>query len=327
MLMDSPCRRLWTRAEAPKLRGFVIKRVLIPLPVAALVALWIAPSVLAQSEDYRKALASYRDQRYLEALVWIQQAVAAEDDQAAYYLLQGEVFSALRQFSDAEASFGRAVELQPDLARAHFQLGVHFLRDEKHRQAATALERVVALEPGNSRARLLLGNVYCLQLNLDSLALRQFTAVARAAPRYPAVQFGLGRLLFRQGRDREAVEHFRSELESHPEHAEARFHLAKALLRMGRTEEVLGHLQALEGKEVDPAELQFFLAKTYHRLKQPVKAIEALLQGIDLEPDFPDAHYLLARLYLETGRLRQARDQMDRFEKMRDREGRGRLRP
>ena len=305
----------------------MIKRVLLPSHVAALVVLWIAPSVLAQSEDYRKALASYREKRYLEALVWIQQAVAAENDKAAYYLLQGEVYSALRQFSDAEAALLRAVELKPDLAGAHFQLAVLFLRDDKHRQAATALERVVAVDPVNLRARLLLGNVYCLHLNLDSLALQQFTAVAEADPRYPAVQFGLGRLLFRQGRDGEAVEHFRSELEADAEHAEARFHLAKALLRMGLAQEVLGHLRALQGKEVDQADLHFFLAKTYQRLKQPAKAIEALLQGIDLEPDFPDAHYLLARLYLETGRPRQARDRMDRFEKMRDREGRGRLRP
>ncbi len=305
----------------------MIKRVLSPLHLLAMVVLWIAPQLLAQSEHYRKALASYRDKRYLEALVWIQQAVAAEDGKASYYLLQGEVCRALRQFSDAEASLRRAVELQPDLAGAHFELAVLFLRDEKHRQAATALERVVAVEPGNLRARLLLGNVYCLQLNLDSLALQQFAEVARADPRYPAVHFGLGRLLFRQGKDREAVEHFRSELEAHPEHAEARFHLAKALLRMGRTEEVLGHLQALQGKKVDQAERHFFLAKTHHRLKQPAQAIEALLQGIGLKPDFPDAHYLLARLYLETGRSEDAREQMDRFEKIRDREGRGRLRP
>ena len=305
----------------------MIKRVLAPLHVAVLMVLWIAPLVLAQSEDYRKALASYRDNRHLEALVWIQQAVAAEDDKASYYLLQGDIYIALHQFSDAEASFRRAVELKPDLARAHFQLAVLFLRDNKYRQAATSLERVSVAEPGNLRARLLLGNVYCLQLNLDSLALQQFTAVAEADPRYPAVQFGLGRLLFRRGKDREAVEHFRSELEAHPEHADARFHLAKALLRMGRTEEVLGHLQVLQGKKVDHAELHFFLAKTYHRLKQPAKAIETLLKGIDLKPDFPDAHYLLARLYLETGRPRDAREQMDRFEKIRDREGRGRLRP
>lgn len=305
----------------------MIKRVLPPLLVLAMVVPWVGPRLLAQSEDYRKALASYRDKRYLEALVRIQQAVAAEDDKASYYLLQGEIYSALHQFSDAEASLRRAVELEPDLAGAHFQRAVLFLRDDKYRRAATALERVVAVEPGNLRARLLLGNVYCLQLNLDSLALQQFAAVAEVDPRYPAVRFGLGRLLFRQGRDGEAAAHFRSELESRPEHAEARFHLAKALLRMGRTEEVLDHLQALRGKEVDQAELHFFLAKTYQRLEQPAKAIEALLQGIDLKPDFPDAHYLLARLYLETGRSQDAREQMDRFEKIRDREGRGRLRP
>ena len=301
--------------------------VLAPSHVLAMVVLWLGPQLLALSDDYGKALASYRDKRYLEALVWIRQAVAAEDGQASYYLLQGKIYTALHQFSDAEASLRRAVELEPDLAVAHVQRAILFLRDNKYRRAATALERVAAVEPGNLRARLLLANVYCLQLNLDSLALRQFTAVAEADPRYPAVQFGLGRLLFRQGKDGEAVEHFRSELEAHPEHAEARFHLAKALLRMGRTEKVLGHLQALQGKRVDQAELHFFLAKTYHRLEQSAKAIEALLQGIDLKPDFPDAHYLLARLYLETGRPRDARKQMDRFERIRDREGRGRLRP
>ena len=63
------------------------KRVLAPLHVAVLLVLWIAPALFAQSEDYRKAQASHGDRRYLEALVWIQQAVAAEDDKASYYLL------------------------------------------------------------------------------------------------------------------------------------------------------------------------------------------------------------------------------------------------
>ena len=303
------------------------KWILRPLCVLVLVVLWGIVPLFSQSDDYYKALANYRDQRYLEALVWIQKAVAAEDDKATYYVLQGEVFIALHQFSDAETSLCRAVELQPGLAKAHFQLAVLFLRDNKHRQAATSLERVVAVEPDNLKARLLLGNVYCLQLHLDSLALQQFTEVVKTAPHYPGVHFGLGRLLFSQGNDREAVRHFRSELEFHPEHVEARFHLAQALLKMGRTKEVLGYLQLLQGKKVDQAELYFFLAKTYRRLKQPAKAIEVLLQGINLNPEFPDAHYLLARLYLETGRPHQARKQMNQFKQIRNREGRDRLKP
>ena len=64
------------------------KRVLAPFHVLAMVVLWVTPPLLSQSEDYLKALASVREKRYLEALVWIQKAVAAEHDKAAYYLLQ-----------------------------------------------------------------------------------------------------------------------------------------------------------------------------------------------------------------------------------------------
>src|SRR5438552_1140975 len=81
-------------------------------------------SLLSQSEEYQKAVKSFKEERYLEAMVAIGKAVEQEKDKASYYQLQAEIFAALRQFTAAERSLRRAIELQPAASDFHYQLGV-----------------------------------------------------------------------------------------------------------------------------------------------------------------------------------------------------------
>ena len=92
--------------------------------------------LFSQSEAYQKALKNYQGERYLEALVAIQEALDRHKDKASYYHLQAKILSALFQFSDAEKSLRHAIELQPGLAEPHYELGVLLFRDEKFRPAA-----------------------------------------------------------------------------------------------------------------------------------------------------------------------------------------------
>ena len=278
--------------------------------------------LLSQSEDYQKALTSYQGERYLEALVAIQKALDQDQTRASYYQLQAKILSALLQFSDAEESVRRAIELQPKLAEPHYELGLLLVRDEKLRQAATALERAVKLEPALLKARLLLGVTY-MQLNLDDAALAQLKAVEKADLLYAAVHYSIGRIYFRQARDSEAIEHFRSELRTNPDHTAARFLLGKALVRVGQAEEAVDHFLALKGKEVGQALLHYFLGSAYSRLGKRTEAIEALLRSIALNPASYEARYLLARLYQQTGQSDLAQKQMTVFQKLRQRERRG----
>ncbi|MSO22282.1 MAG: tetratricopeptide repeat protein [Acidobacteria bacterium] len=278
--------------------------------------------LLSQSEEYQKALKNFKEERYLEAMVAIGKAVEQETDNASYYQLQAETFAALRQFTDAEKSLRRAIELQPGASNFHYQLGILLLKSDRFQEAAASLERAVELDPTSLKARFLLGNVEFQQLNRDDPALQLLTSVAKADPRYPSVHYSIGRVFFRRAQDREAVEEFKVELQINPEHAAARFLMAKALLRMRQPGEALGYFLALRGKEVGQVLLHYFLAKTYQSLGKQAEAVAALLKCNELNPDFPDAYFLLARIYQKTGQPDRTKEQMAVFEKLRERQQR-----
>ena len=54
----------------------------------------------------------------------------------------------------------RAVELKPDYAQKHYNLGSVYLRLGRFKEAAAALERAVRLEPNRLETRLNLGYAY-----------------------------------------------------------------------------------------------------------------------------------------------------------------------
>ena len=290
------------------------------LPVVLILTLGVP--LFSQPDAYKDALASYRSGRYLEALVAVQKALGQEPGNAPYHLLHAKVLAALRQYGDAEESLGRAIELRPQWVEPYYELGVLLFRRGKFREAATRLAKGVELAPDSVKTRFLLGVSY-MQINLDHAAMEQFKAVEAADPRYPAVHHSIGRVYFRQGRDTEAIEHFRTELAHNPDHQAARFLLGKALVRLGEAEEAVVHLRTLQGKEVGQAQLHYFLGAAYRRLGKRAEALEALLKSISLNPASYESRYLLARLYLETGQPDLAQKQMALFEKLRQREGRG----
>jgi tetratricopeptide (TPR) repeat protein len=292
--------------------------------LVGILAFALGRPLLSESAEYQKALESFKAQRYLEAMVAIKKAVEEQNDNGSYYQLQAEIFAALRQFTDAEKSLRRAIELQPVTSDFHYRLAVLLLRNDRFEEAAASLEKAVELDPASLKARFLLGNVESLQLNHDEAALQHLAVVAKADPRYPAVHYSIGRVFLRRAQDREAVEEFKSELQTNPDHAAARSLMAKALLRMRQPAEALGHFLSLRGKEVGQVLLYYFLAKTCQALGKQAEALEALEKCIAMNPDFPDAHFLLARIYQEAGQLDRAAAQMSVFEKLREREQRGR---
>ncbi len=271
--------------------------------LAVFLILALCVPLFPQGRAYQNALESYQSERYLEALAAIQKALGQDKHKASHYLLQAKILSALRQFSDAEESLRRAMELEPGWVEPYYELGVLLFRHSKFQKAAAMLAQGVEREPDSIKTRFLLGISY-MQINLDGAAMEQFKAVERADPNYPAVHHSIGRVYFRQGRDNEAIERFKSELVNNPNHAAARFLLGKVLLRTGQEEEAVVHLLALQGKEVGQAQLQYFLGSAYSRLGKPAEAVEALLKSIALNPAFYESRYLLARLYLETGPAR-----------------------
>jgi len=136
----------------------------------------------------------------------------------------------------AEACFRAALQLAPDLAELHANLG--FVLDE--RGAATAAEacyvRAMALNPDISQVHLNFGSLLASRKRLAE-AEAAYTRAILLAPESPVGWSNLGGLYAGQKRDAEAEVCCRQAMALDASYAKARFNLAYVLLRQGRYEE------------------------------------------------------------------------------------------
>jgi len=144
-------------------------------------------------------------------------------------------------------------------------------------------------------------------------------AIARKDPRYPWIHSSRAVVYMNAGAVDSAVQALRTELRNYPTHHSARLELGEALLKLGDTAQAVEHLAELQEGDVSPADrvlLNHSLSKAYRDLGQLEKALAASHRALELDPDFPDGHYLLAQLYEQTGQAELARRQMDTFRRV-----------
>ena len=111
-------------------------------------------------------------------------------------------------YAGAAVEWAKAVDLEPDEALAHNNLGLALVETGKVEEGMAHYRRALELSPG-----------------------------------YPEAYNNLGSALVRARRLPEAVEQFESALKSNPDHGSAQVNLGAALAQMGRLDEALPHLE------------------------------------------------------------------------------------
>ena len=166
-----------------------------------------------------------------------------------------------RQWPEAVANLRQALELAPDNAFTHLNLG-------------TAL-----FETGDAAG-----------------ALREFRTAATLSPGLAKAHYGIGIVLEAAGKDREAVDAFSAAVRSDPSLVEARMSFADALRRTGRVEESLP--QYAEVIKANPAisQARFGHVMALVRLRRYTQARDELEVDVSTYPDQPGFAHALARL-------------------------------
>ena len=143
---------------------------------------------------------------------------------AEYYYQLGLDSSKQGKIVEAIASFQMAVELQPNLAAAHCNLGSLLARAGKPQQAIAALETTIELQPNLAEAYYNLG--------LARSGVGEFVAAQKALeaaialkPNWTEAYYNLGNIVLQQGRRQAAISAYQSALECN-----SRYHLAKLAL-------------------------------------------------------------------------------------------------
>jgi tetratricopeptide (TPR) repeat protein len=169
----------------------------------------------------------------------------------------------------AIASYKEALEIKPDYAEAHNDLGGAYLRKGLHDEALAAFKQAI-------------------EVSKD--------------PRVRAMaHYNLGTIYVIKGLYKESITSFKKALEIRPNYAEASHDLGFAYTRIGLNDEAItAFKQAIEASDDSEvsAKAYYNLGLIYANTKLYDEAIDPLEKSVRLQPNDPDTYSILGNCYM-----------------------------
>jgi tetratricopeptide (TPR) repeat protein len=201
----------------------------------------------------------------------------------------------------AIAEWNKALEMDPDSAEAHNNLGVLLTRKGSFDQAMTHFRRATELKPDYAQAHYNLGGIFSRQGRWDE-AIAEWQRTIQSNPEFVDAHNLLGMALARKGRLDEAIAQWRKAEEVDPGDAEVCNNLGSALVRLGRLDEAIAQLRTALEVRPDYVQAHYALGVALVQTGRFDEAIAHWRRALELKPDYPEAHYSLGRtLYLRGG--------------------------
>ena len=252
-----------------------------------------------------------------------------ENVQAYEYYLRGRQF--FHQFRRtglqyARRMFERAIEIDPNFARAHAGIAdccsflyMYWDSSNANLEGADASSRkAVKLDPEIAEAHTSRGLALTLRSQYRE-AREEFEAALRLDPMLYEAHYFYARACQTEGKFEEAVSHYRDAWRVRPEDYQAIYLSAEVLVRLGRPEEALeaarqGLIVADAHLELNPddARAWYLSGSALMRLGQPDQALERVQRALAIDPEDPGVLYNVACAYALAGLSEKALDYLDK---------------
>lgn len=181
----------------------------------------------------------YKQGDFRSANTFSELAILDAPDNPEVLLLRGQMFAIQNQAARAQELLEKASKLDPSNAEPHYQLGMLYDSNRRHREAVAEFEKVIQLRPGDARA------YDYLALNLEPLGAIQKAEAAyqkglglnQGATADPFLDYNYGRLLLKLNRLVESEKHLDRALQLAPETRAVFYEHARLNLRLGKVAE------------------------------------------------------------------------------------------
>ena len=235
-------------------------------------------------------------------------ADAGQTEQAVSLCLRAAIQAGQQQRTDQEErALQKAVELGPNVARAHVALGRHLAAGDRHAEALTAYQRAVALESDWTHALIGLAASAEALANYD-VALDALNQAVALAPNDPGPLWLLAQLYDKTGVQRRAIEsyeRFRNAFAGDPRAQRAEERIAALQPRPPAAPAPATRITARDRQAAIDA---FNRGATYQQRREWDNALFFYERAIQLDPSLERAHYNKGLIQLERRNLREARD-------------------
>jgi TolB-like protein/Tfp pilus assembly protein PilF len=227
-----------------------------------------------------------------QAIEYFEKAIRLQPDYAPAYAGLSQAWQDIGAFGwagfhdtdrPARQAAEKALDLDPNLAAAHGQLGHLFMMyDWDWSGAEREVRRAVELDPNNLLARVVLGDLLTA-LGRFPEALEQKRRAVAVDPLSAVAQSSYGRTLYRARRYEEAIAHLQRAIELEPQVTLHPHRLADVYEQMGRIQDALPIRQKQAEAGADSYSLAS-LSRIYARLGRHQEAQAALAKAIRGEP-------------------------------------------
>ncbi|NQV84719.1 MAG: tetratricopeptide repeat protein, partial [Rhodospirillales bacterium] len=239
-----------------------------------------------------------------------QKSLNLKPDYAMAHNNLGNTLLELGRLDEAIASLHKALIENPDFVVAHNNLGNALKALGKLDQAVDSYQRALSLKPDYAEAHNNLGNALTKQGRLDEAVASYHTALS-LKPDLADAHNNLSTALKDLGRLDEAVASCQKALSLHPDYAEAHSTLGNALRELGKPDEAAGCYQKAITLKPDFAEAHNNLGNTFQELGNLDEAITCYHDALTIKPDYAEAHSNLELAYREQGKVDEAAKQID----------------
>ncbi len=288
-------------------------------PAPQIAEVGTAPPAAAAATDKAHNLLNVRQPEEAERI--LREALEVAPDHAQLNNLLGAALVELSRFTEAEAHFRRAAELDPTLADPLARLGwLLYEKQGKAMEAKALLQQSLELDPDHERARYTLGLVHQREGELDSATVVYASLVKRIPSAEAHRQLGLTYL--QQGKLERAQRSLQEAARWSPYDPQTLVGLGQAMARQGKADSARLILKGAERIRQEEEELRplrdaatrypnrpqshFNLGVAYARMGRLVLAQQTYRRALETDPSYGRAYKGLGTLAMSAGELEQA---------------------
>jgi tetratricopeptide (TPR) repeat protein len=243
--------------------------------------------------------------RLQDSLTANQRAVEISPNDAEAHSNLGNTLKVLGRLEEAETSYKKAIAIKPDLAEAHSNLGITLQKLGRLEDAETSYKKAIAIKPDYAEAHSNLGITLQKLGRLEDAETSYKKAIA-IKPKYAEAHSSLGNTLRELGRLEDAETSYKKAIAIKPDYAEAHSNLGNTLKELGRLEDAETSYKKAIAIKPDLAEAHSNLGNTLQKLGRQEDAETSYKKAIAIKPDLADAHSNLGITLQKLGRLEDA---------------------
>jgi tetratricopeptide (TPR) repeat protein len=252
------------------------------------------------SETFGTALHHYQAGNLPLAEALFRQVLAIEPAHADALHILGLIGLARNQNEAAASFIRRAIEVRPDDAMLHCNLGNALQAGGRLDEAITCYQRALGLQPGMYQAHHNLGQAYQSQYELDQ-AMACYRRALELKPDLAETWLCLGNVGFVQRKFAEAVDCYQRTLELEPSSVQAYANLAAVFTAEGKLAEAIASCEHAISIRPDFFVAYKNLGDALLGLGRVEQAAESYHRALKLKAEYADAHIGLAELQLLQG--------------------------